>query len=88
MYSVFYHRRVRKQFRRLPQTDQKKVAVKIKLLSLDPYNPQLNIAPYLQSARSWRIRIGDLRAVYMLDKKSKTILIEYLGYRGNVYKGH
>lgn len=88
MYNVFYHRRVKKQFKRLPQADQKKVAEKIKLLNLNPYDPQLNVAPYLEAQRSWRVRIGDLRAIYTLDKKSKTILVEYLGYRGSVYKGH
>ncbi len=88
MYKVFYHRRVKKQFQRLPQAEQKKVAGKIKLLSLDPRNPQLNIAPYLEAKRSWRVRIGNLRAIYTIDNQTKTILIEYLGWRGGIYKGY
>jgi len=88
MYKVFYHRRVQKQFRRLTQSDRKKVAEKIKLLSHNPNNPQLNIAPYLEAKKSWRIRIGNLRAIYTIDKNLQTILVEYLGFRGSVYKGH
>lgn len=88
MYNVFYHRRVRKQFKRLPKAEQKKVAEKIKQLSLNPNSTQLNIAPYLEAQKSWRIRIGNLRVIYTFDKKSKTILVEYLGWRGGVYKGH
>ena len=33
----------------------------------------------------WRLRIGDYRAIYEIDKPERKILILYIGHRKNVY---
>ena len=33
----------------------------------------------------WRVRVGDYRAIYEIDRKSKRIIVLYLGHRSTVY---
>jgi len=86
MYNIVFHKRVKKQLKKLPRIDQTKIAKAVKKLQQNPLNPLLNIKPYQKTKRTWRIRTGKLRTIYRFDSKKKTIYIEYIGYRGDVYK--
>lgn len=33
----------------------------------------------------WRIRVGEYRAIYEINKKEKQVIILYIGHRKNVY---
>lgn len=33
----------------------------------------------------WRLRIGDYRAIYMIDEEEKRVLILFIGHRSEVY---
>jgi len=35
---------------------------------------------------SYRMRVGDIRIVYSIDEVVKTVFIEVIGFRGDVYK--
>lgn len=86
MYKILYHKRALKQLQKLPKQDQIKIISAINRLQDNPMNFKLNIRPYYNTVRSWRIRTGNLRAIYTFDTKKEIIFIEYLGYRGSVYK--
>ena len=86
MYRLAFHQRTLKQLKRLPKRDKVKILKKINQLKNNPMNLNLNIRPYYNAQKSWRIRAGKLRAIYTFDTKKKIIFIEYLGYRGNIYR--
>jgi len=86
MYKIFYHKRARKQLQKLPKSEQLRVNGKIRELQDDPLNPKLDIKPYLNTQNGFRLRIGKLRIIYAVVSKTKTIYIQYLGYRGDVNK--
>ena len=86
MYKVFYHRRARKHLKKLPKADQIKIATKVSKLQLNPLNHELDIVRYQKAKKSWRVRTGNLRIIYTFNSKQKIILIEFLGYRGSIYK--
>ena len=86
MYKVSFHQRAFKQLKKLPKQDKIKILKKIKKLKNNPINPNLDIKPYYNTEKSWRVRAGSLRAIYTFDAKEKLIYIEYLGYRGSIYK--
>jgi mRNA interferase RelE/StbE len=33
----------------------------------------------------WRLRVGDYRAIYEIDRKNETIIVLYIGHRSEVY---
>jgi len=39
----------------------------------------------LKPSDFWKIRIGNYRAIYIIDNKSKTITVLYIGHRKNIY---
>jgi len=73
-YTVLATKRVDKKLNLLHRFDQKKV---FKILTLME-----------KSGKSYRIRTGDIRIIYVYDPQSKEITVIDVGYRGSVYKGH
>lgn len=39
----------------------------------------------LRPSTFWRLRIGDYRAIYEVDRESRRVLVLYIGHRRNVY---
>jgi mRNA interferase RelE/StbE len=39
----------------------------------------------LRPSQFWRLRIGDYRAIYEIDRAHRTIVVLYVGHRKNVY---
>jgi mRNA-degrading endonuclease RelE of RelBE toxin-antitoxin system len=86
MYQVFFHLRAEKQLQKLTKKDKLKISKKINKLAKNPKNKSLNIEPFYNTEKSWRIRAGNLRAIYTVNHTKKAIFIEYLGFRGSIYK--
>jgi len=86
MFQIVFHPRTLKQLNKLPKQDKTKILKKISQLKNNPTDPNLNIRPYYNTEKSWRIRAGNLRVIYHFNTAKKIIYIEYLGYRGKVYK--
>lgn len=85
MYELRYHPRTVKQARRLPNIEKEKVITEIKKLTKDPYGASLNIKKLVNTRRSYRLRVGDIRVIYEIDQKSQTVYIQEIGYRGQIY---
>ena len=39
----------------------------------------------LSPSAFWRVRVGDYRAIYEIDRKEKIVLVLYIGHRSRVY---
>jgi mRNA-degrading endonuclease RelE of RelBE toxin-antitoxin system len=85
MYRVIYHPRALRQLKRLPKQDQVKITQAIYRLQKNPFARELNVRRFYRTEKSYRIRAGDIRAIYEIDTKKKEIFVSYLGYRGQVY---
>ena len=51
---------------------------------------ELQNAPETKGARLtpsvfWRIRVGDYRAIYEIDRKNNRVVVLYIGHRSRVY---
>lgn len=86
MYQVFYHKKVVKQIKNLHHYDQKKVVKKINELKDEPESPSPHIKRLHGTDKSWRLRIGNIRAIYTLNHETKMLIVVKVGYRGRVYK--
>lgn len=64
--KILFHKNIVKQAEKLDDKIKKQLAVKLKLFSLDPYNPALRNHPLTGDFKGYRsINItGDYRAIY------------------------
>ena len=62
---------------------QEKDRIKEKLKQLKN-NPQ-KTGKHLKPSKYYRLRIGDIRAIYEINQTKKQVIILYIGHRKNVY---
>jgi mRNA interferase RelE/StbE len=83
-YRVEFIRAARRDLARLPPRAQESVSRAVNALSGDP---RPSGARMLQGGeRSLRIRIGDYRVVYWIDDATRTVTIEEIGDRKDIYR--
>lgn len=85
MYKLLYHPNCLKRLRKIPQVDRDRILKKLINLSCDPFLPSLDVKKLAKAKNSFRLRSGDLRAIYELDKQDKIIYVWEIDYRGKVY---
>jgi mRNA interferase RelE/StbE len=39
----------------------------------------------LKPSQYWRLRVGDYRVIYEIDRSAHTVIVLYVGHRKNVY---
>jgi mRNA-degrading endonuclease RelE of RelBE toxin-antitoxin system len=82
-WRVFVHRDVRRFERRHP--NYKGIITRaIEVIAENPYSGERLTGP---CQGLWKLRIGDLRVVYRIEARSRTVYILWAGFRGRVYKG-
>ena len=72
-----------KELDKLPDETALRISEKLQILKNNPYPMG---SEKLGGGKGYRIRIGNYRAVYTIDKKSKTIFILKIGHRRDVYR--
>lgn len=83
-YQIEFSRSAERDLRRLSPTIIQRVHARIQSLS---NNPRPRGAIKLSDGEnSHRIRIGDYRVIYNIDDTTKTIIINYIRHRREVYR--
>lgn len=84
-YSVILKPSVEKDLRTLPATLRVRVLERVAQLQEEPLPRQ---AIKLAGGEQWyRIRVGDYRIVYGIDRDARQITIHYVRHRHDVYRG-
>ena len=71
-----------KNLSKLPKNIIETVLKKLNSIKDDP----LRFIERLKSSPLWKLRIGDYRAIMIIDTKEKTINVINIGHRKNIYK--
>lgn len=85
MYHLLYHPRCEKGLRKLNKNLQTKIISRIEEISQDPFAKKMDIKKMVQTKQSYRLRLGGLRVIYELDGKTKTIYVQEIAFRGQIY---
>lgn len=85
MYKLLYHPSCLKRLRKIPKVDRDRILKKLMHLSRNPFSSSLDAKKLVKTKSSFRLRSGDLRAIYELDKQGKIIYVWEIDYRGKVY---
>ena len=82
-YQIQVSDTAKKNFRRLPAQDQKRVLEALNALGDDP-RPRGCVA--LKAHMGYRIRVGDYRAIYAVDDAAKMITVLAVKHRREAYR--
>lgn len=72
-----------KELRKLDKRLNRRLLEKIRKLGNDPYGQD---SQKLAGGKGYRIRLGDYRIVYIIDKLNKLVTIIKIGHRRDVYR--
>lgn len=81
--NVRFVKSAEKELTSLDNQLAKRILSKIKLLSSDPYGQN---SQKLEGGKGYRIRIGEYRVVYVINKEDKMVLVIKIGHRREIYK--
>lgn len=79
-YSVLLTPKAARSLRKLERSVGERIQKSLAELAQDPEAGEL-----LKPSRFWKIRAGDYRAIYEIDKPSRRIIVLFVGHRKNVY---
>jgi len=82
-YQLLITRRAQKQMAKLGKELQERVDKAILTLLSDPRPPN---SLKLSTRKAWRLKIGEIRVVYEIYDKKRTIVILLVDFRKNIYK--
>ncbi len=86
MYKLFYSREAISSLRKISGRIAKRICSKLESLAKDPHAKNNNVKPLKGAEANYRLRVGDWRALYILNNKDKQIIIVNIDTRGVVYK--
>ncbi|MBI2648471.1 MAG: type II toxin-antitoxin system RelE/ParE family toxin [Thaumarchaeota archaeon] len=79
-FRVFLHPKAAKYLQKLQESHRERILAGLRELETTPEK-----GDQLKPSRFWRLRIGDYRAIYEIDKVKGTVVVLYIGHRRNVY---
>ena len=85
MYQIKFHPQVKKQAKKLHPKDQERFLKVAEQLRRAPYSKKLDIKKLASTQSGWRLRLGDFRVLFSVDKVKKIIYVWEVGYRGSIY---
>jgi mRNA interferase RelE/StbE len=79
-FSVLLTPKAAKSLRKLARSVGPRIAEALKILERFPETGE-----QLKPSRFWKIRVGDYRVVYEIDRPSNRVIVLFVGHRKNVY---
>lgn len=83
-YQIEWKPSVFRDLKRITKPYHLKIFHAIESLSINP-RPQ-GCEKLVDTEKTYRIRVGDYRAVYQIDDQAREVLIYYIGHRKDVYR--
>jgi mRNA interferase RelE/StbE len=84
-YNIVFKPSVEKDLRSLPKSVIARVLRQIEALRENPF-PRQSVK-LAGAEQLYRIRVGDYRVVYAVDKEAQEIIVQYIRHRREVYRG-
>ena len=85
-YKLFFLKEAVEEFKKLDKAVQRIIKEKLEILAQNPELLKNNIKPLKGKYRGlYRLRVGNYRVIYRLDKEEITILVIRIGHRKDIY---
>ena len=79
-FSVLFTPKAAKSLKKLQRSVGRRIVESLGVLEKSP-----EVGEQLRPSRFWKIRIGDYRVIYEIDKSTKRVIVLFVGHRKNVY---
>ena len=83
-YTVEFARSAVREFKALERSTQHRIATHINELAADPFPPSCR--KLKGEPDHYRIRVGDYRIIYRVERSRVTIVVLKIGHRRDVYR--
>jgi mRNA interferase RelE/StbE len=83
-YAIEFTASALRELRALDRQIQRRISAKIEALRDDPFPP--GVQKFQGEADHWRIRVGDYRVIYRIEKQRVVVVIVRIGHRREVYR--
>ena len=83
-YTIEFTASALREFHKLDHQTQGRIASKIEELRDDPFPP--GVRKFYGEADHWRIRVGDYRMIYRIEKRRVVVVIVKIGHRRDIYR--
>ena len=80
-YSILLHQRVAKQLEKMDAGFRNRIKSALKELVESPESK----GEHLRPSDYWKMRIGDYRAIYQIERSKKLVVVVFVGHRRKVY---
>ncbi len=84
IYKVFINASAEKALKRLPSTDQRRIAAAIASLAIDPL--PVGVKKLSGFQHTHRIRVGNYRIIYELHGRELIVTVLKIGHRKDIYR--
>ena len=84
--EFFIAKRALKALNRMQPRLRDAIEVELKRIALDPLGPHRNVKPMAGFKDAFRLRHGSWRILYVLDRPSQTMRVEWVKPRGDAYR--
>jgi mRNA interferase RelE/StbE len=85
VFRIEYSRDALKALLRMPSNMARLIRTKVEQLAADPFAPNNNVKR-LKGMDAFRLRVGDWRVVYEIDRRMIVIFVIRIGPRSSVYE--
>ena len=83
-YNLQFSSNFDRKLRKIHPQDAKRVFKEIEELQTNPF-PRSKKVKRLIGTKAWRLRVGKVRIIYFVNEEEKTIYIEDVAYRKDIY---
>jgi mRNA interferase RelE/StbE len=84
--QLLIERGAARRLRDLPQKRQLRMLEALEAIADNPYGEHANVKPLKGFANTFRYRLGDWQAVYVVDAAAQEVRVTRIGPRGEVYE--
>ncbi len=84
--ELIFDRRAEKALRRIQPRTAAAIIAALERIAADPFARHSNVKPLVGGQDGFRLRHGDWRALYRLDRAAGRMIVEIVGARGDVYR--
>jgi mRNA interferase RelE/StbE len=85
-FSVRFTKSARKEFESLPERIKRQALEALSLLAANPWTELLQVKKLKGAEALYRVRLGDYRLVFEIQKQELVVLVIRIGHRKEVYR--